>query len=403
LGDHVRLDWLDYAEYLIDVIIRGGIESRSWTDFVPVNSEVLRKTIPNRVVRPLKEELLNAGILETDGQYIPGVKSYGYRLGAAYREKPIARKSQAKPRKRRLTDPVHRWLREQFQNLTIDVRAADRLLADHKARDLVRIPAEQIAAQSVEFAVCKYGRVHTSLTRMPKVLRPALSFEGESLLNLDIPNSQPLMLGIIARDPDSFRKIRFRSKYLPLLSQSLSPIPPIQSLSIMKCIESKGDGFGSQTTGVFAKTVAEFISLCERGELYGFLAGSVPKAKLKKAFFRMLYAANTLRLGPDEDSDIYSLARELKTAFKQLFPALAELVYTFKVNDHAYLPRLMQLVESSFMVDRVCRRLMADKVPVFTIHDSLLTTRQHVETAKAVMVEEFGNIGLHPTLRYLAA
>jgi len=51
--------------------------------------------------------------------------------------------------------------------------------------------------------------------------------------------------------------------------------------------------------------------------------------------------------------------------------------------------------------DRIAHCILAEKPGTFvgTIHDSILTTPDHAEAVRAIMVEEFGRPGLHPTIR----
>jgi hypothetical protein len=57
-------------------------------------------------------------------------------------------------------------------------------------------------------------------------------------------------------------------------------------------------------------------------------------------------------------------------------------------------------VESSLIIDRICRRLMeeAPDVPVVTIHDMNLTTSKNRRRVEQVLCEEYARVGLHPTL-----
>ena len=50
------------------------------------------------------------------------------------------------------------------------------------------------------FHLCDYGRVHTNLTNLNGNLRKYLMYKGESLVNLDIRNSQPLVFASILKD-----------------------------------------------------------------------------------------------------------------------------------------------------------------------------------------------------------
>lgn len=52
------------------------------------------------------------------------------------------------------------------------------------------------------------------------------------------------------------------------------------------------------------------------------------------------------------------------------------------------------------MIEAVCGRLMREhpNCPLVTIHDSVLTTSAWVEVVRQAIVEEFGRMGIHPTL-----
>ena len=55
-------------------------------------------------------------------------------------------------------------------------------------------------------------------------------------------------------------------------------------------------------------------------------------------------------------------------------------------------------MESGFVLNTVCRRLMKEmpEVPVFTIHDSVLTTPSHADDVLRIFRQEFRSVGLSP-------
>ena len=61
----------------------------------------------------------------------------------------------------------------------------------------------------------------------------------------------------------------------------------------------------------------------------------------------------------------------------------------------------MQLLESSLIIGRICRRIMDEspETTVITLHDQLLTTPHCVEYVERVMREEFEQVGLKPTFK----
>jgi hypothetical protein len=89
----------------------------------------------------------------------------------------------------------------------------------------------------------------------------------------------------------------------------------------------------------------------------------------------------------------------IKSRFNELFAGVAQVVRELKRKDYRFLSRLMQKVESGFVVNIVCRRLMTEvpEAPVFTIHDSILTTRPHADDVLRIFREEFRLVGLSPS------
>lgn len=92
---------------------------------------------------------------------------------------------------------VHRHLRSWLFRLEIDREAALCSLARLKTYEQAKIPAEQIAAKEFFFTVCRYGRVHSTLTVLAAEARSALRYRGSGLVSLDVANSQPLFLALV--------------------------------------------------------------------------------------------------------------------------------------------------------------------------------------------------------------
>jgi hypothetical protein len=103
-------------------------------------------------------------------------------------------------------------------------------------------------------------------------------------------------------------------------------------------------------------------------------------------------------------SAIRRRSRFLNTTRKRLrekYPSVARVLHDLKKEDHRRAARTMQAFESCIFVKRVCGRLRRDvpTIPVYTIHDSVLTTPEFVPTVEAVIRDEFGKLGLKPSLK----
>jgi hypothetical protein len=202
--------YADCARYFLHRIVWGQMQRRTTHDqFVCLKYDYLKAVIPERAIKPLKEALIASGVIECDGYYQESRKALGYRLGASYRPAPIIRcavedvatrrrvQSNRQAEHKRVRLDVHRYLRSQFKKLDIDLPLALSLLKDHHQFELVKLPLIQISAKDFSFQHCRYGRVHTELTRCPRIVRPALSVEGKNLVSIDLANSQPLFLSLL--------------------------------------------------------------------------------------------------------------------------------------------------------------------------------------------------------------
>jgi hypothetical protein len=93
----------------------------------------------------------------------------------------------------------------------------------------------------------------------------------------------------------------------------------------------------------------------------------------------------------------------LKRLFDNTYPEIYSLIALAKRDNHAALACLLQSIESEIILHRCCKRIWKEsnhQVPVFTIHDSIATTTEHVEWVKGIMQEELTNaIGIPPTLK----
>lgn len=432
----------DSARYFLHRIIWGQVmRKRTIDNYVPLKFDYLREVIPDRIIALLKEALIEAGVIECDGNYIEGRKSLGYRLGPSHRDARIIRvavgdeatvkkiKANRRAKYKKVRLDVHCWLRSQFKRLEVDLPRAMSLLSGHRRFELVKIPVEQIANRETEFSVCRYGRVHSSLTRCSSKIRPALHVSGESLISLDVANSQPLFLSLLVinyrrQGNKSFGCVTFTQNATnqyreidKIIDDTVSFFNPIQETIITPSLltanttrnasrkeekppikqdfSNKADlpRDISVNREFLPPEEQRFVRLCEQGELYRTIKDEMEDREMplrswvKRELFEVLFGSNRLK-------------SRVKDIFEDLFPGVAEVIRVHKRKDYAFLPKLLQNIEAHFVINTVCRRIMVEMpdTPVFTIHDSILTTRPFVQPIREIMVQEFARLGLKPTL-----
>lgn len=74
------------------------------------------------------------------------------------------------------------------------------------------------------FYLAKSGRVYSSLTNLPSLLRRFLSFEGEGNIELkefDIPNAQPLLLNYVADTDELYQELTVKGEFYSYLKSEL--------------------------------------------------------------------------------------------------------------------------------------------------------------------------------------
>ena len=353
---------LDRLHYLIHLIYEQRIMYKSTNNFVPLKAAYLR----NLIVRNYNEYvklLVDKKIIECDNYFVKNEKSFGYRLCEPYsnvRHKQISLKSRAVQKnidkwqaKRLPNTPVHNYLYRFLEKITINYGGALSYVDELPTNEYncCKISIDKFRDKDFFLYSDNYGRIHTNITNLKSTLRKYLFYEGNKLVNVDIVNSQPLLL-----------------------------IPTLFPSSSIRC-----------TFSIYFEDIAmdflKYKGLVEKGELYDYLmeqSGDTDRQGFKEKFFReTFFGKRTSRL------------------FCDLFPSVAEKLLAVKKKDYRRLAWMMQRTESKLMISRICRRLMEEHYGTFiaTIHDSILTTEEDVSKVKGIISEEFERIGLSPTIR----
>jgi hypothetical protein len=134
--------------------------------------------------------------------------------------------------------------------------------------------------------------------------------------------------------------------------------------------------------------IEKYKKLVEQGVLYDYImnfTGEKDRDKFKERLFRETF-----------------FGKRVSKSFLALFPSVAEKLLDIKKEDYRKLAWMMQRVESDLIVNKICRKIMEEygyDVFIATIHDSILTTEEHVNKIKTVMIDEFGKVGLSPSIR----
>lgn len=384
--------------------------------FVHLKTAYLRRTVGREQLPKVRRLLSDGNVLDWHRGYQAGVRSMGYRICPSFRittrfecrdSRLIGRIRRVAAETERKLLPVHEWLRNQLCKFEIDIDHARSIISgmvpdsgnwpfsDDEYRGLLLNQSqslfEQLRTGEPDLICDRFGRAHSQFTRLPSELRCCVSVQGSPLFGIDLKNSQPWFAGIVAAEFLTDRNRRNRlSKWKP----AGNPYKGTggrreaagQPASIMMAeMPQPVDQAGSYKND-FANIsdLWEYMDFSGRGILYeSLMQRGEDRQRFKKRVFTHVY------YGPDD------FPSTLRQEFRQKFPSVGQMLRILKQGNYARPAWLMQNREARVFIGRIARRLMLEHptTPVITIHDSLLTTEEHLEIVERIAREELSRFG----------
>jgi hypothetical protein len=420
---HYKRDKLAYILHLINYVRTNDKRLRYANQFVPLSTKLLQK----QGIHNYKDYITlleQAGVIEIYRSYVVGGKSMEYRLKDCYATGIVPYEIQDSTFARRLSIEFiklqkgkrnYPYLKKWFNpKLEINSEVARNFLQEElrikqaypylqdEDEEGIKDPSAQYNSACVNlirfenkdydfFTVDRFGRrFYSILTNTPGILRNALSYDGKQLISIDISNSQPFFSILLFRKAfwvEMSQKRNFRKVISQILRNN-----KFNNLSIMlETIE--------ETLGM--PDVQRFTDLVCKGEFYKYFEQEYIKAtgkchrdkkELKSEMFLVLYS---------ENGYIHKPGSEGKDLFKQLFPNVYNLFQIIKNGNRRLLPQLLQMIESDMILNEVCGCISRNYgITIFTIHDSIATTSEHVQLVKTAMCERISaKMGVIPPLK----
>jgi len=388
----------DKYYYIISTITCRRIFDKSIkkNDFVPISSKILRNVINSRYKERINN-LLEMGIIEVDDSYLTGEWSKGYRVSPEYQnqklkmvnihDKRINQKvSEFNADKlKEIILPQHKYIYDCLQQVDINEKEAIKYVNEnvyeYEKNSIHKIMINNLKRikTNCSWEIGKTGRIYNNVTNFPRDLRKFLRWQKTPLQEKDISNSQPVFFNKLIDDyiQDHFHTT---SPSTTLLEN------PIYVSTISETLLYKN----LTTKGIFYDYLMErFI---KGHEQYDYLLDDLiinePRDIFKKIFFgRVFYC---------EDKWITNEREE----FKILFPHVSEIVTYYKKDNYKNLANSLQKLESDLIINHVVPRLSNQNIYCLTIHDSILTTPDKLETVKEIILNEFENqYGIVPTIK----
>lgn len=399
--------------------------------FVPLHSTILAKKIPN--YHDCIEYLIAASVIECDGKFSPGRRSLGYRLTKAYRVsslKQVEISDFVLCKKIKADNPFKRDMRAVKEyphllkwfttgKLDIDHQSAIDWISNAKNDQIQKINSgagnmklkqekqeaileisrnyeilvNRIKEKDYYLHVDEIGnRFHTNLTNLTKGLREFISYDGQPMASIDIKNSQPYMslplLGKVfwqsrnLKEKPTLKRI-YREKYekgRENKGRNKNTIKSrLSSKSLIQLDSQKQDFIKNVTDGTF------YEFLIKSFEKNGVNLGSSPsekRTKVKKMVLTILF---------DNENRIYNRALgSTYQLFKTTFPSVAKVFSDVKQDNYKDLAIILQRIESYLLLKKICKRISTERpfLPIFTIHDSIITTIGNETYVQDVMKDE---------------
>ncbi|WP_333800408.1 hypothetical protein [Phnomibacter sp.] len=379
--------------------------------------------------------LVQKGILECDNQYIPEQKSKGYRFTAQYRNSDLQQIKITKPAickkldaeyfsGRKAHPELARWFNyklrlnytkavernEQFYHENWDIHEPKLLSKyEHNKYKLTEFSNQSFYFQQDEFA----GRIHSNLSNLPKIFRPYVTYDKQPLVCVDIKNSQPYLLTRILQ-PNFFDKAARQLIKSGLLYASIADIAMLETkqrkaiatkkkkgkckntpdkLRSMKQAQQQAkklyENIQQSVASIPEQEMMDYKSAALGGTLYEMfiqrytmetgLIIEKPQAKLfflKTLFSSPRWGVNNLESG--------------KAIMSKMFPSIFQVIEMSKMMYKNYLACLLQSMESNIILHRVATRIAWERpnLPLFTIHDSIVTTLGNQDYVNNVLLEE---------------
>lgn len=417
---------IDFAYLVIHFVIL--YQSNKSSNYTRLHSKYLKQfnRIYNKHIQFLIENFPNDGAVLRGTRYYKG-KPYGYKLPKYYSEsaleihtitdKSLLKRLNAIKLKNTTNEMIrlnYYFLMKYFKNGKLSIyepslamehinKISDKEKRLRNAKSIIKI---MNGDTKLTLKPKTDGRVHSNITRLSKNARNHLQYDGEFLAEVDISSAIPFFLFLTMK--------YYLANRLTYVSEEFQyDISIIYMLAKMPVhlVNTEVDDFGDL---VLNKQLYErFADRIFNEEVY--ISKSYNFEKVMKYYNH----AFKEQFGYYFDGDMKDLEKFAKKrllsmlfaktsiykfeqlAFGSIFPQVLKFINEFKNIEHhsgdskerhKKIAYCTFQFEAKTMIDKIAReydKIHNDKVPVFTLHDCLITTVSHVEELKDFMEKKF--------------
>jgi hypothetical protein len=445
--------YIDSAERIVNRVIVGSVWAprRRWVSIHHRDGYALCDG-SKRAWFPVKDALVASGVLQCDGKYEIGEKSFWYRLAPRWLAEPFvgtmpsasAGKGGLRAEAERelrcdptITEPhIIEHLEGRLGRLEIDEEETMQTI------DGIADPGSCRHAELVAGAIksgdpayrwmieCRYGRMHSVATQMPRVLRPALRMDGERMAEIDVGATQPTIVGVMAARAQARGRAGERASSEEerpgdgqqhaaggrraggrgahsLMTPAFTPVLDIEHDSMYPddCFDELSHHCDHATTKIPGRVIhasnlpsdlAEYLDACVSNRYHEEFADTigmpcetpVERAAVKRASCWLLMG--------EPAAGCPQWRR-----YAERWPSAAGYLERIKRGDYRRAAHLFQRVESDLVIRGACAILARERpeIPIITIHDCIMTTERYVGVVVEALQRPWKELGVIPALK----
>lgn len=411
--------------------------------FIPISATILQGKIHD--YKLYLNYLIENGVLETDGKYSnDGGKSYWFRFTQEYSDddtivvtitkytliKSIVLRSHSKDKDSYLPETpldsvpyLTKWFND---NLQIDKDRANAILLDIRDKELEnpetkdyakrkynirKMSVDKISNREYSLSIDRTsGRFHSPLTRLKTEVRPCLSYAGEKLVSLDLKNSQPF-LSLALLDIDLYERNKmqgilsiYNSRYKDITDRNSNVIKSRSTIMLEDFIRqatNAPDAIDYKNSLIEGTIYEDFALLTGK---YGLIPEDAPQSYIdsynprksgKDSIFEILFSPNNSPFSKKKDDLGY------------FFSYYGSVYNVFRLakqgkRTHNALACSLQYLEAQLILHGVCKIVAENNpdIPLFTIHDSIITTEKYIPYVHQVMRDVIKDaVGSEPNIK----
>ncbi|MDL5513975.1 hypothetical protein QSE00_19315 [Arenibacter sp. M-2] len=228
------------------------------------------------------------------------------------------------------------------------------------------------------------ARLHTNISRLPKVYRQYLTYNNNHLVEVDLSNSIIYFLSMLTSNRVN-NSVLNKFPFLLMFYKTLETLDTRET-DLLKELSTNGKFYDYFIPSFEDRYTSDDLTTMFEQENDGDYNGHFDQKRkvAKRQILAMIFAA----------SDAYKVEQDI---FFFVFPDLLNTINAFKdKHDYEKLSHTLLQLESHYMLDVVARefnRVNAKKAPIFTLHDCLITTQDYstelTNTMRRVFEQEF--------------